>query len=271
MKNIVSITVVIPCFNCSETISRAVNSVLAQTVLPEQIVLIDDRSTDQTIKVLSALSVAHPSVKVLQNATNGGASVARNYGWNEAKTKYVAFLDADDYWHPAKIEVQFNWMEQNPNVAFSGHLITVAGPGEPPGAAKTGQNAELILPRNMLFRNYFATSSIMLKTALPIRFNPEKRRSEDYLLWLTLLLSGFTAALIREPLGSRFAAPFGEAGLSGSLFRMQAAELDTFKYVRSKKYVSGFDFSLAVVFSCIKFVRRLAISTLRNVARRTYA
>ncbi|QNA89672.1 glycosyltransferase family 2 protein [Massilia sp. Dwa41.01b] len=272
MKNTVSITVVIPCYNCVDTIGRAVTSVLEQTVLPEQIILIDDRSTDQTYDVITAISLAHSSVKVLQNPVNGGASVARNYGWSEVATKYVAFLDADDCWHPKKIEVQFNLMEQIPNVAFSGHLVSVMTQVQRTASELSEKKGiELIGARKLLLRNCFATSSVMLKKDLPVRFDAEKRRSEDYLLWLTLLFSGFEAALIHQPLGSRFAAPFGEAGLSGNLLSMQAAELETLKRLRKQKYISAIELSLAVTFSCLKLLRRIAVSGIRNRFRKFYA
>src|SRR5690606_29412442 len=60
-------------------------------------------------------------IRVVPLELNGGAAAARNAGWNSATGKYVAFLDADDTWHPQKIEVQYKWMEAHPEVGLTGH------------------------------------------------------------------------------------------------------------------------------------------------------
>lgn len=95
------ISVVIPLYNKSDTVLRALNSVFSQTILPEEIIVINDGSTDGSEKVVANLN--HPLVRLL-NQTNKGVSAARNKGIDEARSEWVAFLDADDEWRPEFLE-----------------------------------------------------------------------------------------------------------------------------------------------------------------------
>ena len=107
----VSVSVIIPCYQCTSTIQRAVDSVAQQSLLPREVILVDDASDDETLEMLYSIQKSYGSnwVKVLSLKTNGGPSLARNAAWELVDSSYVAFLDADDSWHPQKIEIQFSW------------------------------------------------------------------------------------------------------------------------------------------------------------------
>jgi glycosyltransferase involved in cell wall biosynthesis len=115
------LTVVIPAFNCEGTLSRALASVCNQTLLPTSIFVIDDRSTDKTFEVgMKFMESNHLlNVQVFQNKINLGPGPTRNFGWNLATSKYIAFLDADDAWDPRKLEIQVEWMEAHKNIDFT--------------------------------------------------------------------------------------------------------------------------------------------------------
>src|SRR5207245_2440853 len=115
--------VVIPCYRCGQTIRRAVESVVGQTVRPLEVILVDDDSGDDTARVLGQIQEEFGKwVRILRLPKNRGAAGARNFGWEAAKGKYVAFLDADDSWLPTKIEHQLSFMESHPEFALTGHL-----------------------------------------------------------------------------------------------------------------------------------------------------
>ena len=95
-----SIAVVIPAYNAEETIGAAITSVLQQTTAPDEILVVDDGSTDQTSE--TAVS-ASDSVRVIRQQ-NGGAAVARQRGTEAANSEYIAYLDADDKWPPNRLE-----------------------------------------------------------------------------------------------------------------------------------------------------------------------
>lgn len=114
------VSVVIPAYNASATIDAAVESVLAQTVAPGEILVMDDGSTDDTFRHLEAFQ---PRIRVLRQS-NRGVAHARNVLCEQAKGEVVAFLDADDIWHPSYLELQCACLETNSKAAavFGGHI-----------------------------------------------------------------------------------------------------------------------------------------------------
>ncbi|MDQ2051490.1 glycosyltransferase family 2 protein [Natronolimnohabitans sp. A-GB9] len=103
------VSVVIPTYDRAETLPRAIDSALAQTIDDIEVVVVDDGSTDETPSVLSGYE--DPRVRPVVHATNQGANVARNTGIEHARGEYVAFLDSDDEWHPEKLERQLDALE----------------------------------------------------------------------------------------------------------------------------------------------------------------
>ncbi len=105
------ISVIIPTFNRAAILPRAVDSVLAQTVAPQELIVVDDGSTDSTQDVLASYI---SQIKVITQS-NKGVSAARNTGINHAKGDWFALLDSDDEWKPSKLERQIDYIEHNPS------------------------------------------------------------------------------------------------------------------------------------------------------------
>ena len=97
-------SVIIPAYNVSGIIERAIRSAAAQTLPPFEILVIDDCSTDNTVEVVQALAREIPSLRLLSTPANGGPSAARNVGLREAKGDWIALLDADDAWKPGRLK-----------------------------------------------------------------------------------------------------------------------------------------------------------------------
>ncbi|WP_175405051.1 glycosyltransferase family 2 protein [Salinimonas lutimaris] len=95
------VSVVMPCYNYASYIAESVASVKAQTETRWELIIVNDGSTDNTEQVLKAYE-DDPKITVV-NKANGGVSSARNYALQQAQGKYIAFLDADDIWHPEKL------------------------------------------------------------------------------------------------------------------------------------------------------------------------
>ncbi|MDH3380731.1 MAG: glycosyltransferase family 2 protein [Gammaproteobacteria bacterium] len=108
------VTVAIPVYNVELYICKAVESVLAQDYVHKEILIVDDGSTDGTAEALGRYG---NRIKVLRQS-NRGLSGARNAGIQAARGKYVAFLDADDYWLPGKLREQVNLLERHPEIGF---------------------------------------------------------------------------------------------------------------------------------------------------------
>ena len=260
-----SVSVVIPCFNCEDTIRRAVTSVAEQTWRPKEVILVvDDGSTDQTLSRLREIGASfEPSwIKVLEIGENGGPSVARNAGWNVATQPYLTFLDADDAWHPHKVEIQLKYMQAYPTVAITGHRSRWLREGEESSPISEQHVIKPVTKRMMLVSNRLFTSTVMLKKDLDVRFDPAKRHSEDYLLWLRIICCGYKAAFIDLDLAYIYKAPYGMGGLSGQLLAMERGELDTYRTLCNEQQISLPAFIVLSAFSIIKFVRRVMISRL---------
>jgi len=108
------ITVVIPTYNRYELLKRALASVFAQTQRVDEIIVVDDGSTDDTAQIIKDF----PSITYIYQE-NRGVSAARNAGIKEAKNEWIAFLDSDDAWHPQKIEAQMQFHKNNSDILMS--------------------------------------------------------------------------------------------------------------------------------------------------------
>lgn len=106
------ISVIIPLYNKKDKVLRALGSVLNQTVLPDEIIIVNDGSTDGPDLELSGIN--DPLVKIIRQP-NSGVSAARNTGIREAKGEWIAFLDADDEWMPEFLETIISLSEKHPD------------------------------------------------------------------------------------------------------------------------------------------------------------
>jgi glycosyltransferase involved in cell wall biosynthesis len=114
MSNEVKVSVVMPSYNAARFVTAAIDSVLAQTVQDFEILVVDDGSTDDTCEVLAKYDAP---IKYLYKP-NGGVSSARNFGIENARGKYIAFLDADDLWLPEKLEKQLAILEADAQIGL---------------------------------------------------------------------------------------------------------------------------------------------------------
>ncbi|NLG60029.1 MAG: glycosyltransferase family 2 protein [Gammaproteobacteria bacterium] len=100
------VSVVMPLYNAENFVRRAMESVLVQTHRLLELIVVDDKSTDSSLSVASAVAGKDPRVRVLRNPRNLGVAEARNRALAAATGRYVAFLDSDDWWLPGKLEKQ---------------------------------------------------------------------------------------------------------------------------------------------------------------------
>lgn len=265
----VPVSVIIPCFRCADTIERAVESIAAQAMLPAEVILVDDCSGDDTLETLFAIQRKYPEgwIRVLQQPVNGGPGEARNAGWDHASHTYVAFLDADDSWHPQKIEIQYRWMREHPEVALTGHGNRKLAEGELPLREASVDPAEVVFrpisKNQLLWSNRFSTPSVMLRRDMPMRFARGKHHSEDYLLWLTVACAGYRMARCDLPLAFLYKAAYGEGGLSSQLWKMEKGELDTYRTVRKACGISQYKYALLLAWSMARFLRRVVVTGFR--------
>ena len=118
------VSAVIPLYNCAQYVSHAVESVLSQGVANLEVIVVDDGSTDGSVQALAAF---RDRIEVIEQE-NQGAAAARNRGVQAARGKYLAFLDADDLWHPGRLAAQLAALEEFPRAGISITDFTVHDP-----------------------------------------------------------------------------------------------------------------------------------------------
>lgn len=183
MSDKFTISVIIPCFNSRSTLEKCVESVLKQTRLPEEIIIVDDASTDGSFDYFRHLYRNQNLVYFFQNPKNIGPGGSRNIGLEIAGGTLVSFLDSDDQWQPKKLELQEAVFEQDFSISLCGH--DRFSQEENFGKFGDVQNVRL---KDLLLRNFIGCSSIMIRRS-NIRF-PEKYYAEDYRFILEHLIDG---------------------------------------------------------------------------------
>jgi glycosyltransferase involved in cell wall biosynthesis len=198
MKALVSI--ITPLYNSEAFVSQTITSVLNQTHPNWELLLIDDCSTDSTIKIANKFISENNTIKLLVNETNQGAAISRNKGILAAKGDYVAFLDADDLWKPEKLEKQLAFMQkENCDVCFSSYeQIDETGKS----LNKLVKALPILTYKKYLKSNYIGNLTGMYNVkALGKITSPNLRKRQDWLLWLNAIkTSGKPAKSVQESL-----------------------------------------------------------------------
>jgi glycosyltransferase involved in cell wall biosynthesis len=260
------VSVVVPCFRCAHTIGHAVASVAAQKLLPAEVLLVDDGSGDGTLEQLHDLACSYAPgwIKIIAMPHNAGPSAARNSGWERATQPWIAFLDADDSWHPLKLKLQMEALANDPEIAFIAHDMNVQARTAPVPALRYPLNLRIFPRRLLMLRSPFPTASIMLRRDLPFRFDENRRRAEDFMLWAQILLSGYRCVKLNQVLASWHKPPFGAGGLSGDLAAMYEAAVDVRRSLHEQGLLNWWQWQLGDAISLVRYARRRIITFRRR-------
>jgi glycosyltransferase involved in cell wall biosynthesis len=201
-------SVVIPAYNASHHVGPAIESVLAQTYPYVEVVVVDDGSTDDTAAVLERFG----RDVIVVRTTNAGPGAARNVGLRHARGDRVAFLDSDDLWAPRRLERCIEQLDERPEIDFVttdaalivDDVVTAQrfyGDLVDPRFPEPDEQLQMMVDHNFLFVSVVANRHAVDAVG-GFDENRALMSSEDYDLWMRLLLAGARAALIREPLAS---------------------------------------------------------------------
>lgn len=195
-----NVTVIIPCFNCAEYISRALYSVFNQTHKPDEVILINNNSIDNTQVVLEEWKSKFPDKIILLNETLKGASNARNKGLFQAKNEWIQFLDADDELDNTKIEKQLEICKsfrEIPDVIVGGCIVMSKKKRFERPLEKYN------LWRGLIYSQLGITSSNLYKKDQVIKagaWNNNSTSSQEYDLMFRLLKNNCKIVISPEPL-----------------------------------------------------------------------
>lgn len=201
-----SVTVVIPAYNAEPFLARALDSVLAQRRRPDEIVVVDDGSTDGTWEVLQQY---RDDVVGLRQA-NAGPAVARNQGVEQSRGAWIAFLDADDFWHPDKLARQLDLLAQHPELRWCacsfrswmrGRLWQPVYRGR--NHARIAETPVLRFFPAMSMGVRFSTCGLIIHRSMFEElggFDPQLRRGQDLDMWWRIALRYPQIGHIADPL-----------------------------------------------------------------------
>ena len=195
--NEILVSVIIPAYNCANFIHLALDSALVQDV-PMEILVINDCSKDDLDQVMRKYR-QYPQIIYLKNEVNMGVAETRNKGVSLARGKYIAFLDADDYWEKNKLKKQLKLIAEKDKV-----LCSTARELMNPDGTLTGY----VIPVDTEFtfkdlqrHNQINCSSVLIRTEVAREFPMHHDDGhEDYLMWLEVLEKYGKGCAINEPL-----------------------------------------------------------------------
>ena len=168
IKGLVSI--VVPVYNAGKWIEDTILSVKSQTYKEWELILVDDLSTDDSVKVMELYE--GPDIKVIKTSKNHGAAYARNLGISEAEGQYICFIDADDLWSPDKLETQLAFMkEKDAAFGFTGYEFA--------DASGIGVQKIVRVPGTITYRQALKNTTIFTSTVM---FDMEKLEKNDIMM-----------------------------------------------------------------------------------------
>lgn len=192
------VSIITPAYNAAAYIAETIESVLAQTYTNWEMLIANDCSKDNTAEIVESYAKKDKRIKLINLKQNSGAAAARNTAIQNAKGRYIAFLDSDDLWKKEKLQKQIQFIQQN------GYAFTFTSYEHFKEIKENIQN-QVQIPKSLNYNqalkgNQIGCLTVMLdKKQIPnIHFTTQKH--EDYILWLNILKQGITAYGIQESL-----------------------------------------------------------------------
>lgn len=181
------VSVFIPVYNCQDYIKDSLESIINQTYHNLEIILVDDGSTDDSVKIIQ--SISDERIRLIQNNENMGIPYTRNVGIKEAKGKYLVIMDSDDISSLDRVEKQVDFLESNPDIdAVGSYYIKFGGRFDRKIKTQFTQPEEIKIL--LLFFNPIANPSAAMRMKTIIENNLEYNLNyfvaQDYGMWAQL-------------------------------------------------------------------------------------
>lgn len=179
------VSIIMPSYNAERFISDSIYGILSQSFQYWELLISDDCSTDKTIEIVEKFANQDNRIKLLKASKNGGAAVARNSAIAIAKGRFLAFCDSDDVWDSKKLEVQIEFMLNNPCVISYHNYRVINTDNQVVGHRKSIKQIDY---KKLLEKNYIGCLTAMVDTNISGKVAiPLLRKRQDWSYWLTLL------------------------------------------------------------------------------------
>ena len=190
------VSVIIPVYNSKKHIKECIDSVINQTYKNLEIIIVNDKSNDSSLKIIK--NIKDKRIKIINLSKNSGVSIARNKGIELSTGDLICFLDSDDYWNLKKIEKQVKFIEENDyTFIYSDYEFF-----------KYNKKHRVVVPKSITYKEALKNTTIFTSTVM---FNmkylskddiymPNIKRGQDTLTWWRVLKKGITAYGMNEVL-----------------------------------------------------------------------
>lgn len=258
MKTAIGISVIIPVYNAEGTIGAALHSIKIQTEGNFEIIIVNDGSTDNSLEAIYDFKKSNSHLDIIViDKPHEGVAATRNTGLQIASGNLIAFLDADDEWHPEKTIKQLSILKENPGAGLIGCHF------KPLKNKKPLCRISHITTKEMMYKNFFQTSTVLMhrKVFATVGFFENTLMCGEERNYFLRVSKNFACVLVNENLinygnGKR---GFGQSGLSGNLIQMEIGEIKNLIYAYKVMNMPFMTCCNAIIFSLAKFMRRVFI------------
>lgn len=254
MDTDIKISVIIPAYNSAGYILKSLISIYEQTRPVHEVIVVDDGSSDDTVRVVNKYIYDENLINIsVISQPNAGPSAARNLGIKHSTGNYIAFLDSDDIWLRDKIKIQERYLREMPELA----IIC----GEMNYTYNRLQETTILDFYKALWKTPFYTSTIIIRKDILLkhRFDEDKRLSEDYKLYMTILKNNLALKIKHQLIYYHIDKSGVSKSLSSQLWKMEKGELDTYLFFCKQGFIGTITFLGVSAFSLLKFVRRALV------------
>lgn len=195
------ISTIMPAYNSEAFIAEAIESILQQSYQDFELIVIDDGSTDQTSTIVQSYVTRYPKkIKLFQHPHNLGAAQARNTGIEKSSADIIMLADADDIHDSRRMEILYQKLKTSDLIFNDCMMINAEGKqlDRTKGFPENLNNDNVIL--EMLKRNHFWSSLVMMKKTKDVYFDSTLANAEDFELFLRLFLKGYKFSIVNESL-----------------------------------------------------------------------
>lgn len=191
------VSIIMPTYNSDQTVVESIQSVLSQTYKNWELIIVDDRSTDNTWQVIQTYADKYDNIRVYQNKENLGAGASRNFAIKKAKGRFIAFLDSDDLWMENKLAEQIPFMLENNYPLTYTHYSRFNNEEE----LSVVTAPEYTTYKKLMYSNVIGCLTAVYDTQkLGKRYMPLIRKHQDMGLWLDILKETPKAYCLPKPL-----------------------------------------------------------------------
>lgn len=192
------VSIIVPTYNVEKYIAQTIECVLAQTFTDWELVITDDCSTDATVEIIKRYIQQDKRIKLFILPENSGAALARNHSIENAKGRYISFLDSDDWWYPEKLKKQIDFIQKTDcefcftAFEYADQDLNITGVSHKP---------QKITYRDIKLGCNIGTPGVIYDTLrIGKMYMPNMKVSEDWALWIKIIEKTKVAYSINEPL-----------------------------------------------------------------------